>query len=205
MGLLEEIFPGLEKGDYENIPEWGESEHPWSILDDKVNGIQFQISKIVDESGIFIHPTAKIGDCVRIEGPSYVGPNAEIRHGALLREGSWICEGALVGHSSEIKNSILLPNSKAPHFNYVGDSIVGFEANLGAGVKLSNVRNDGRGVLVTIRQDMRVESGLMKLGALVGDYSQIGCNTVTNPGTIIGANSMIPPNTTVNGWHVSKS
>jgi len=155
--------------------------------------------------GVFIHPDAEIGEFVRIEGPSYVGANAEIRHSAYLRKGSWICDGAVVGHSSEVKNSILLPNSKAPHFNYVGDSILGFGVNIGAGVKLSNVRNDGGDIAVTLENGERVDTGLRKLGALIGDDSQLGCNVVTNPGSIIVPCSMISPNETVTGWFGVKS
>ena len=111
----------------------------------------------------------------------------------------------MVGHSSEVKNSILLPNSKAPHFNYVGDSILGFGVNIGAGVKLSNVRNDGGDIAVTLENGERVDTGLRKLGALIGDDSQLGCNVVTNPGSIIVPCSMISPNETVTGWFGVKS
>ncbi|RZD47550.1 MAG: glucose-1-phosphate thymidylyltransferase, partial [Methanobacteriota archaeon] len=114
-------------------------------------------------------------------------------------------EGALVGHSSEIKNSVLLPGSKAPHFNYVGDSILGFGVNLGAGVKLSNVRNDGRDVIVIMEDGERIKTGLRKLGALIGDHSQLGCNVVTNPGAILATSSMVSPNETVTGWYETKS
>ena len=201
MELLKELFPAL-KGEYDGeVPCWKDSDKPWNILRNDGYGIQAQISKltIIDDDGIFIHPEAKIDDGVYIEGPSYIGPMVEIRNGAYLRAGSWICAGSLVGHCSEIKNSILLPGSKAPHFNYVGDSILGFGVNIGAGVKLSNVRNDRRGVMVTMEDGSRSESGLRKLGALIGDGSQLGCNSVTNPGVIISRGSLIAPNETVNG------
>ena len=169
-------------------------------------GIYSQIGKITEsKDGVFIHSSASIGDFVTMEGPCYVGPNAIIRHSAYLRGGSWICDGAIVGNSSEVKNSILLPGSKAPHFNYVGDSILGFEVNLGAGTKLSNVRNDRRGVMVTVEGGSRIDSGLRKLGALIGDGSQLGCNVVTNPGSILMPGSMIHPNQTISGWKETKS
>ena len=104
-----------------------------------------------------------------------------------------------------MKNSILLPDSKAPHFNYVGDSIIGIGVNIGAGAKLSNVRNDRREVFVTLEGGKRFGSGLMKFGALIGDNSQLGCNVVTNPGTIIPPGTMISPNITVGGWAEVKS
>ena len=159
-----------------------------------------QLNDLLGDNDIFVHPTAKIGNYVTIEGPSLIGPNAEIRHGAFLRKGSWICEGALVGGSSEIKNSILLPHSNAPHFNYIGDSIIGVKVNLGAGTKLSNVRNDRGSIPVTKENGERSDSGLRKLGAIIGDGSQLGCNVVTNPGCIISPGTMINPNETVTGY-----
>ena len=99
-----------------------------------------------------------------------------------------------------MKNSILLPNSKAPHFNYVGDSILGLEVNLGAGTKLSNVRNDRGSVPISKENGDRFDSGLRKLGAIIGDGSQLGCNVVTNPGCIISPGKMINPNETVSGY-----
>ena len=131
--------------------------------------------------------------------------NCEIRHSAFLRKGSWICEDSVVGHSSEIKNSILLPGSKAPHFNYVGDSILGFGVNLGAGTKLSNVRNDRGLVKVTMRDGSKVETGLKKMGSLIGNYAQLGCNVVTNPGSILEPMVMVSPNVTVSGWLEARS
>ena len=206
MVLLDRLFLEISELGEKDIPLWENPEEPWSILSHTEMGIEGQLSRLADsEDGIIIHPSAKIGDFVRIEGPCYIGANAEIRHSAYLRKGSWICEGALVGHSSEVKNSILLPNSKAPHFNYVGDSIIGFDANLGAGVKLSNVRNDRGEVPIFLENIGRIGSGLSKMGALIGDKSQLGCNVVTNPGAIIAPSSMIAPNETVTGWFGTKS
>jgi len=202
MDLLETLFPGLGESKDVTVPDWPDRGEPWSILDDSSPyGIKKQILSISgNEDGIIIDPSARIGDGVVIEGPCYIGPNAEIRHSAYLRSGSWICEGAVVGHSSEIKNSVLLPRAKAPHFNYIGDSIIGIDANLGAGAKISNVRNDRRGIIITIGDGSRIDTGLMKMGALIGDSSQIGCNVVTNPGSIISPGSMVNPNQTISGW-----
>ena len=205
VGLLHFLFPGLSKFDTSEIPSWDEHHHPWTILSG-TNDLKSQITRLLEDGEeYYAHPTAKIADSVKIEGPTYIGPGVTIRHGAYLRGGSWICEGALVGNSSEIKNSILLPGAQAPHFNYVGDSIVGFEANLGAGVKLSNVRNDRKEVRVYFENGEFILSGLTKLGAIIGDSSQLGCNSVTNPGTIIPRDSMIGPNTTISGWFETKS
>ncbi len=201
MSLLEVLFPKIADSADFVVPEWKNPHEPWSILGGGEFGLISQIVRITgSEDGVYIDPSAIIGDFVEIEGPCFIGPNATVKHSALLRKGSWICEGATVGHSSEVKNSILLPDSKAPHFNYVGDSVVGFGANLGAGVKLSNVRNDRRGVFVSLDGGGRLETGLNKLGAMIGDGSQIGCNTVTNPGAMIAPYSQIGPNETITGW-----
>ena len=200
MTLLENMFPGLPGLSDIMIPEWVEPKRPWSILSSDEDGLISQIEELCGSNGVFVHPSASIGEFVRIEGPCYVGANAEIRHAALLRKGSWICEGSVVGHASEVKNSILLPNSKAPHFNYVGDSILGMDVNLGAGTKLSNVRNDRGPVPVSNENGERFDSGLRKLGAIIGDGCQLGCNVVTNPGCIISPGKMIDPNETVSGY-----
>ena len=200
--VLEELFPGLDKGD-PGVPEWSDKTKPWGILSYCSSGLISMMKKKLSDcqDQIYIHPSASIGDFVEIQGPCFIGENAEIRHSAFLRRGSWISANAVVGHSTEVKNSILLPYSKAPHFNYVGDSILGMRVNLGAGTKLSNVRNDRKGVWLTMEDGSRVDSGLSKLGAIIGDESQLGCNVVTNPGSIISAGSMINPNETVSGWN----
>ncbi len=206
MLLFDEIFPGFCDLNNTRVPYFTDRSSPWSILSAGDNGLISQLMSIDGaDNGIFIHPDARIGEYVRIEGPCYIGAKAEIRHSAYLRRGSWICEEAVVGHSSEVKNSLLLPGSKAPHFNYVGDSILGMGVNIGAGVKLSNVRNDRKEVAVRLANGERVDTGLLKLGALIGDGSQLGCNVVTNPGTIIAPSSMISPNETISGWFETKS
>lgn len=160
----------------------------------------------IDESNGLVHidDSAVIEPGVHIIGPAYIGPNSTIRHGAYIREYSWICANALVGHASETKHSILLPGAKAPHFNYVGDSVLGPDVNLGAGVKLSNLRNDGKEVHV-ILNGVRTPSGLRKFGAILGEGCQLGCNAVTNPGVVLGMNCMVMPNTTVTGIYDSDS
>ena len=200
MALLDELFPSMPESESGCVPRWENSDEPWKILDSSW-AITEQIGeKTGSPEGVFIHPTALIGEHVTIEGPAYIGKNAIIRHSAYLRGGSWISEGALVGHSTEIKNSILLPHSKAPHFNYVGDSILGFYVNLGAGTKLSNVRNDRAEIILSHKDDKKIITGMRKIGALVGDHSQIGCNVVANPGTIIYPKTSISPNKTVSRW-----
>ena len=162
--------------------------------------ITFDESKgpVMIELGAIIEPST------HFIGPCFVGKGATIRHGAYIRENAWICSSALVGHASEVKHSILLPGAKAPHFNYVGDSILGKAVNLGAGVKLSNLRNDGAEVFLRIGNARR-SSGLRKFGAILGEGCQLGCNAVTNPGTILGRNSTVWPNVTVTGVHGENS
>jgi len=201
MSLINWLFPKLSQYFGEGLPSFVDPDEPWKILSHSPEGIIAQISELVGDGGTFIHPSAVIGDFVEIEEGCYIGPRAEIRHCAYLRRGTWVCEGAMVGHSTEVKNSLLLPLSKAPHFNYVGDSILGIDVNLGAGTKLSNVRNDRGEIVVHLKDGSRSETGLSKLGALVGDGSQLGCNVVTNPGSIISPGSMINPNATVRGFY----
>ena len=203
MDLVDILFPSFSEELDNGLPVLENREAPWNILSKENGCISNQLTEMLGDDGVFIHPSAKIADCVEIEGLCYIGENVEIRHGAYLRKGSWICKDALVGHSTEVKNSILLPGSKAPHFNYVGDSILGRNVNLGAGTKLSNIRNDRREILVKIENLDRVNTGLKKFGALIGENSQLGCNVVTNPGSILATNSMVPPNETVTGWFQS--
>ena len=178
----------------------------WNILNPNYeNSLKNQLIELVkdEENQIFIHETAIISNDVTIEGPAYIGSEVEIRPGAYIRSFSWICHKAVVGHCSEIKHSILLPGAKAPHFNYVGDSILGMEVNLGAGCKLSNLRNDGRNIILRDGKTGEIigESGLRKFGAILGDRTQIGCNVVTNPGVILGPKCNVWPNVTVSGIH----
>jgi NDP-sugar pyrophosphorylase family protein len=190
---------------------------------DHPNGLQAQLTKLVasfaaspqnptlcgatiDESAgpVIVEQTAHIEPGSHLIGPCYVGHHAEIRHAAYVRQFSWICSKAVVGHASETKHSILLPGAKAPHFNYVGDSILGTGVNLGAGTKISNLRNDGGEV--HLRMDgARVGSGLRKFGAILGERCQLGCNSVTNPGVILGCDSQVHPNTTVTGVYSADS
>jgi NDP-sugar pyrophosphorylase family protein len=206
-------FPDLSLGD---IPAW-------KLLDTSFeNSLKSQLNSLlsklgsnvpesldsdvsIDESNGIVHIAegAFVGPFTRFEGPCYIAPEAEIRHGAYIRGNSWICYQAVLGHASEIKHSILLPNAKAPHFNYVGDSIVGSHANLGAGVILSNLRNDGRETKVKMKNEL-INTELRKFGALIGERTQIGCNSVSNPGTITAPDCMVWPNTTLSGLYEKK-
>ena len=221
----ETLFPSLSHPAPEPIPILPESQPSWTILDkSSANSLQQQMDNLVsnhsnsrdlntfsssitfDQSNgpVIIEKSAIVEPSTHFIGPCYIGNEAVIRHGAYVREYSWICSTAVVGHASEVKHSILLPGAKAPHFNYVGDSILGKAVNLGAGVKLSNLRNDGEEVYLRIGDDRR-PSGLRKFGAILGEGCQLGCNAVTNPGTILGRNSTVWPNVTVTGVHGENS
>ncbi|MCL2549240.1 MAG: glucose-1-phosphate thymidylyltransferase [Symbiobacteriaceae bacterium] len=139
---------------------------------------------------VYVGENSIIGPHVHIRGPVYIGKNTELRHGAYLRENTIVSDGCVVGHDSETKGSIMLKNSHAPHFAYVGDSILGRGVNLGAGTKLANFKLEGNEVFIQL-EDQRISTGLRKLGAIIGDGVSIGCNAVTAPGTLIGKNSWI--------------
>jgi NDP-sugar pyrophosphorylase family protein len=147
---------------------------------------------------VFIGKGTLVEDGAMIKGPAIIGSNCQIRHNAYIRDNVIIGDNCVVGNSSELKNSFLFNHAVAPHFNYVGDSILGYEAHLGAGVKISNFKLVAGNVRVEI-EGRKVDTGLRKFGALLGDHTEIGCNTVLNPGTIVGRNSVIYPNTNWRG------
>ena len=146
----------------------------------------------VSKNNVKIYPSA------HIDGPAIIDENAEIRHCAFIRGSVIIGKNCVVGNSTELKNVILFNNVQVPHFNYVGDSILGYKSHLGAGAITSNVKSDRS--LVTIKHgDAKIETNLKKFGAILGDYVEVGCNAVLNPGTIIGRNSSVYPTTMVRG------
>jgi NDP-sugar pyrophosphorylase family protein len=152
------------------------------------------------EGDMFIDEGCAIEEGVYIRGPAWIGKNCEVRSGCYIRGGVLAEEGAVLGHSSEFKHCVLLGLAQAPHFNYVGDSVMGRHAHIGAGVILSNFRLDGKVVPArALGSKERIDSGLPKFGALIGDGCEIGCNTVLNPGTILGERSVVMPLSLVSG------
>jgi NDP-sugar pyrophosphorylase family protein len=149
---------------------------------------------------IHIGPDCSIEPGALIIGPAIIGEGVTVRTGAYIRQHVIIGEGALVGAHSEVKGSVLLPNAKAPHQNYVGDSVLGRRVNLGAGTILSNVKNVGREVSFHHKGRV-VHTGLRKFGAILGDDCKTGCNTVLNPGVLLGAGSVTYPNATLRGGY----
>ena len=134
-----------------------------------------------------------------VQGPAVIEAGCRVGHGALLRGGVILGAGAVVGHASEVKASVLLPGAQAPHFNYVGDSMLGRGVNLGAGAICSNLKLSGTPVVVNVGGD-DYDTGLRKLGAIIGDGAQIGCNCVLNPGTLLGKNVLTYPGVSLRGY-----
>jgi len=147
---------------------------------------------------VFIGEGTVIEDGAMIKGPAIIGRNCEIRHNAYIREHVVLGNNCVVGNACEVKNALFFNNAVVPHFNYVGDSILGYKAHLGAGVKISNVKVVPGNIMVEIN-GAPFDTGLRKFGALVGDRAEVGCNAVLNPGSIIGRNSLIYPNTNWRG------
>ena len=153
---------------------------------------------------VFIGAGSVVEPGAYVKGPCWIGRDVEIRHGAYIRGHAIIGDGSVVGHASEVKGSIFLPGAKAGHFAYVGDSILGRDVNLGAGTKLANLRLEGDQVIVK-SEGRRVPTGLRKFGAILGDGTQTGCNSVTNPGTLLGPRSRVLPCAAVGGHHGAES
>ena len=159
----------------------------------------------VSERAVYIAEGARVEPGAYVLGPAYIGTGAVVRHGAFVRENVIMCPGSVLGHASEAKNSLFLPRAHAPHFNYVGDSILGHRVNLGAGTKLSNLtmvsvkdpRTGKRPALTLTVGEETYDTGLAKLGAILGDDVQTGCNSVLNPGVLLGPRALVYANASV--------
>ena len=146
---------------------------------------------------VWVHNTAKVAPTAFLGAPCIIGANTEVRHCAFIRGSALVGENCVVGNSTELKNVILFDNVQVPHYNYFGDSILGYKAHMGAGSITSNVKSDKS--LVVIHGKEEIPTGIKKVGALVGDHVEVGCNSVLNPGTVIGRNSSIYPVSCVRG------
>lgn len=184
--------------------------YPWEVLS-RIGGYILELAKTLsleeyDKVGedVWIAKSATVAPTAYIHGPAIIGKNAEIRHCAFIRGNAIVGEGAVVGNSTELKNVILFNKVQVPHYNYVGDSILGFKAHMGAGSITSNVKSDKTLVSIRIQND-RIETGLKKFGAILGDEVEVGCGSVLNPGTIIGKESNIYPLSSVRGFVPKKS
>ena len=145
-----------------------------------------------------MHKTAKVFPSAYLGAPCIIGANTEVRHCAFVRGSALVGENCVVGNSVELKNVIIFDNVQTPHYNYVGDSILGYRSHMGAGSITSNVKSDKLNIVIK-SGDETLETGIKKIGAMLGDYVEVGCNSVLNPGTIIGRNSNIYPTSCVRG------
>jgi NDP-sugar pyrophosphorylase family protein len=172
--------------------------YPWEVLP-KISEFIIELGNSLNkdeydlkDDNIWIAKSAVVAPTAYIKGPTIIGKNAEIRHCAFIRGNAIIGENAVVGNSTELKNVILFNNVQVPHYNYVGDSILGYKAHMGAGSITSNVKSDKK--LVVVKNGVeRIDTGLKKFGAMIGDEVEVGCGSVLNPGTVIGRNSNIYP------------
>ena len=178
--------------------------YPWEVLS-QINDYILELGSKLDlekyekiGEDVWIAKTAKVMPSAYIHGPAIIGENAEVRHCAFIRGKVIVGEGAVVGNSTELKNVILFNKVQVPHFNYVGDSILGYKAHMGAGSITSNVKSDKKLVIVK-KGEEKIETGLKKFGAMIGDEVEIGCGSVLNPGTVLGKNSNIYPLSSVRG------
>lgn len=154
---------------------------------------------------VFIHPSVILPHYAVIKGPAYIGQGTQIRPGAYIRENVIIGEGCIIGNACEYKNCLLLNKVETPHYNYVGDSIIGNKGHMGAGSILANLKFDQQPVNITLPSGKSVSTGMRKLGALIGDGAQVGCNAVLQPGTILGKGSMVMPTLAFKGYLPAKA
>ena len=178
--------------------------YPWEVLS-KIKDFIIELGNTLDEDkfekrgeNIWVAKSAKVAPTACLNGPLIVDEDAEIRHCAFVRGSAIVGKGAVVGNSTELKNVVLFNKVQVPHYNYVGDSVLGFKAHMGAGSITSNVKSDKTLVVIKSTEEC-IETGIKKVGAMLGDNVEVGCNSVLNPGTVIGRNSNVYPTSCVRG------
>ena len=191
---LKELFDGAEYP-WEILPRI--KEYILSLIENGLDGFE-EISK-----GVFVGKNIKIYQNATIEAPAIIGGGSEIRPGAFLRGNVITGEGCVIGNSTELKNCVLLDGVQVPHYNYVGDSILGNKAHMGAGAICSNLKADKKNVI--IKGDIEYETGIKKIGAILGDGADIGCGCVMNPGTVVGKRTSVYPLTALRGVYPEDS
>ena len=179
--------------------------YPWEVLP-KIGAFILELGKTLSEEeyekvgeDVWIARSANVFESAYIHGPAIIGKNAEVRHCAFIRGNAIVGEGAVVGNSTELKNVILFNKVQVPHYNYVGDSVLGYKALMGAGSITSNVKSDKKLVVVKTPEG-KIETGMKKFGAMLGDEVEVGCGTVLNPGSVVGKSSNIYPLSSVRGY-----
>mgnify|MGYP002537227805 CR=1 FL=1 len=182
-----------------------ENTYPWEVLP-KIHDFIMEVGMLLSKDEyeevkehVWVAKSAMVAPTAYINGPAIIGPDAEIRHCAFIRGNAIVGEGAVVGNSTELKNVILFDKVQVPHYNYVGDSILGYKSHMGAGSITSNVKSDKSNVTIRYEGDL-IETGLKKMGAILGNYVEVGCNSVMNPGTIIGSNTNVYPLSMIRGY-----
>lgn len=178
--------------------------YPWEVLPE-IKDFILKLGKTLDpeeyeykEGDIWIAKSAKIAPTACINGPAIIGKDTEVRHCAFIRGNAIVGEGCVVGNSTELKNAVIFNCVQVPHYNYVGDAVLGYRSHMGAGSICSNVKSDKQLVVVKDGEE-KIETGLKKFGAMLGDHVEVGCGSVLNPGTVIGRNSNIYPLSSVRG------
>lgn len=186
------------------------TEFPWEVLP-KIKDFILQLGSTLSPEeynqvgeDVWIAKSAVVAPTASINGPCIIGKNTEVRQCAFIRGNAIVGENCVVGNSTELKNVILFNNVQVPHYNYVGDSILGYKSHMGAGSITSNVKSDKTKVTIRYEGDV-IETGLKKMGAILGNYVEVGCNSVLNPGTIIGRNTNVYPLSMVRGYVPSSS
>ena len=181
-----------------------ENEYPWEILD-KISDFIMKLGPTLSEDeyyhaveNVWIHKSVQAYQTITVTGPAIIGEGTEIRPGAFIRGNVIAGNNVVMGNSCEYKNCILFDDVQTPHYNYIGDSILGYKAHTGAASLTSNVKSDKQHVVIHF-EDENVDTGRKKVGAMIGDYAEIGCGAVLNPGTIIGRNTNVYPLTSVRG------
>ena len=179
--------------------------YPWEVLPE-IKDFILKLGKTLDpdeyeyrEGDIWIAKSAKIAPTACINGPAIIGKDTEVRHCAFIRGNAIVGEDCVVGNSTELKNVVLFNCVQVPHYNYVGDAVLGYKSHMGAGSICSNVKSDKQLVVVKDGEE-KIETGLKKFGAMLGDHVEVGCNSVLNPGTVIGRNTNVYPLSSVRGF-----
>ena len=178
-------------------------EYPWQALGGIKNlilelGPTLGADYVETAPAVWVHKTATVAPTAYLGAPCIIGANTEVRHCAFIRGSALVGENCVVGNSVELKNVILFDNVQVPHYNYVGDSILGYKSHMGAGAVTSNVKSD-KSLVVVKNGEENIETGLKKFGAMLGDFVEVGCNSVLNPGTVIGRHSNVYPTSCVRG------
>lgn len=197
--------------------EWMEKyTYPWEVLP-HIGALILQLGETLSKEEytevkehVWVHKTAVVFDSAYLAGPAIIGPETEVRQCAFVRGNALVGKGCVIGNSTELKNVIIFDNVQVPHYNYVGDSILGYKSHMGAGSITSNVKSDKtlvhvKGICPQTGDGFDIETGLKKFGAMLGDYVEVGCNSVLNPGTVIGSHSNVYPLSPVRGFVPAES